>query len=77
VFEQKLYGGERMKTLSMIFGMLLVVGLMISPASAVNYAVDVTGDGAGDATVNVQVGQTVNADIYVQGSGSSCCSSRA
>ncbi len=55
-----------MKTLSMLFGMLLMVGLMISPASAVNYAIDVNGNGTGDAALAIEVGNSTALDFYIE-----------
>ena len=55
-----------MKTLSMLFGMLLMVGLMISPASAVNYAIDVNGNGTGDAALAIEVGDSTTLDFYIE-----------
>jgi hypothetical protein len=46
--------------------MVLMVGLMISPASAVNYAIDVTGDAVGDTSLVIEVGDSVTVDFYIE-----------
>ena len=55
-----------MKRFLILCGMLLMVGLMISPASAVNYAIDVTGDAVGDTSLAIEVGDSVTVDFYIE-----------
>ncbi len=55
-----------MKPFSIFCGMLLMVGLMISPASAVNYAVDVNGNGTGDSALSIEVGDSVTLGFYIE-----------